>query len=69
MSVRGLPRRFWILFHEQHGDTQIMAEHYARLTAAIADASPTAAESALDRLIDYVEEFTMRVIGYSMRNS
>lgn len=64
-SVKGLSRRFWILHHEAHGDTFTMATAHAKVAEAILAGAGDTAEAAVDELIDYVEKFTLKVIGYN----
>ena len=64
-SVKGLSRRFWVLHQEAHGDTAKMANAHADVAEAIAADLPEKAEAAVDALIDYVEQFTLQVIGYN----
>ncbi len=64
-SVKGLSRRFWILYHENHADLAVLANRYRDVAAAIAAGSSTDAEAAVNELIDYIEKFTLSVIGYS----
>lgn len=63
--VKGLSRRFWVLHHEKHGDVKEMARSHQAVAAAIAMGDPEAAEQAVSRLVDYVETFTLRVVGYN----
>lgn len=63
--VKGLSRRFWVLHHEKHGDVEQMARCHQAVAAAIAAGDPEAAEQAVSRLVDYVETFTLRVVGYN----
>lgn len=65
VSVKGLSRRFWILNREEHGDIVQMAAGHAAIASAIADADPVAAEQAVGRMVDYVEKFTLKVVGYN----
>ncbi len=65
VSVKGLSRRFWILHHEQHGDIHAMAGGHAAVASAIAEGDAEAAEAAAGRVVDYVETFTLKVVGYS----
>lgn len=65
LSVKGLSRRFWILNHERHGDTEKLASANIKVIEAICAGDPDAAEQAVDALIDYIEKFTMQVIGYN----
>lgn len=64
-SVKGLSRRFWVLNQEQHGDTRRMAASHAALAQAVAEGDEEGAEIAVSALIDYVEEFTLEVVGFS----
>lgn len=64
-SVKGLSRRFWILHHETHGDIAQMAQSHAAVAEAISAGEPQAAEDAVHAMVDYVERFTLRVVGYS----
>lgn len=64
-SLKGLSRRFWVLYQEEHGDSAKMAELYAQVAATIAQGDIDRAEIAVDALIDYVEAFTLKVVGYS----
>lgn len=63
-SVKGLSRRFWILHHEEYGDTSRMATAHADVTEALSRGAVEEAEKCFDALMDYVEYFTMRVVGY-----
>jgi DNA-binding GntR family transcriptional regulator len=58
--MRGLSRRFWYRYHKI-ADLGRCALLHARLAEAIAQRDAAAAEQALDRLIDYMEEFTKAV--------
>lgn len=64
-SVKGLSRRFWVLHQEAHGDIDEMANSYAAVAAAIAAGDVDVADQAVSHLIDYVEKFTLEVVGYS----
>lgn len=64
-AVKGLSRRFWVLHHEKHGDVEQMAKRHQAVAAAIAAGAPSEAEQAVSRLVDYVETFTLRVVGYN----
>lgn len=64
-SVKGLSRRFWVLHQEAHGDTAMMANSHAEVAEAISANQADTAEAAVDALIDYVEQFTLQVIGYN----
>jgi len=63
-SVKGLSRRFWVLHQEQYGDLAIMGIAHADIAEAISNADQDQAEIAVGRLIDYVEKFTLEVVGF-----
>ncbi|GAB5468460.1 MAG: GntR family transcriptional regulator [Rhodospirillales bacterium] len=65
LSVKGLSRRFWILHFEAHGDVARMATTHGAVATAIGRGDPAAAEQAVHDVIDYVEEFTLKTVGYS----
>ena len=64
-SVKGLARRFWVLHQEEFGDKPRMALCHAKITAAIAKGNPEFASASVDDLVDYIEEFTLKVIGFT----
>ena len=64
-SVKGLSRRFWVLNQEAHGDLKQMAHAHALIADAISKGDVEAAARAVDALIDYVEKFTLEVVGFS----
>nr|WP_276562466.1 GntR family transcriptional regulator [Hoeflea prorocentri] len=64
-SVKGLSRRFWVLNQERHGDVVRMAEAHAAVAEAVSEGDEAAAERAVCAVIDYVEEFTLEVVGFS----
>ncbi|WP_339855763.1 hypothetical protein [Roseovarius nubinhibens] len=45
-----------------------MATAHARVAGAIADANPEDAERAVEHLVDYVEKFTLKVVGFEGGN-
>lgn len=51
-------RRFWFLNFQQFGDLTKVCRLHAAIAKAIAANDERAARNALDRLIDYVEEYT-----------
>ncbi|MEP0522176.1 MAG: GntR family transcriptional regulator [Hyphomicrobiales bacterium] len=65
MAVKGLSRRFWVLHCETHGDVGKMASSHADIAAAIAAADGLAAETAVANLVDYLERFTLEVVGFN----
>lgn len=65
MAVKGLSRRFWVLHCESHGDVGQMATLHADIAAAIAAADGPAAEAAVANLVDYLEKFTLEVVGFN----
>lgn len=67
MSIKGLARRFWILNSEEFGSVAMLAKALSKVSAAIAMGSEDEARTAVNELIDYIEEFTLSVIGYQLR--
>ncbi|MCZ4353394.1 GntR family transcriptional regulator [Roseovarius aestuarii] len=67
-SVKGVSRRFWLLHYEKHGDVQRMADVHHSVATAIAEGQPDKAEAAVRDLVDYVEEFTLRVVGFTRKD-
>lgn len=65
ISVKGLSRRFWVLHQEMHGNLQKMAIAHASIAEAISVGDETKAIAAVNQLIDYVEDFTLEVVGFS----
>ncbi|MCR8549155.1 GntR family transcriptional regulator [Salipiger sp. P9] len=63
-STKGLWRRFWLLHYEKHGDIFRMANLHSAVARAIGEQDPTRAEAAVHALLDYVEEFALKVVGY-----
>ncbi len=59
--TRGLSRRFWFKFYRV-ADLKKCATLHAVLAKAIAERNADGAGHALDRLIDYMEEFTRTVL-------
>lgn len=68
-SVKGLSRRFWILHRYRHGDAVQMAVGHADIAAALANGDVEEADHAVSRLVDYIERFTLEVVGYSSSNT
>lgn len=65
VSVKGLSRRFWVLNYKTHGDIPRMALAHGAVADAIARGNPEDAAAAVHGVVDYVEEFTLKVVGYS----
>ncbi|GIT92612.1 GntR family transcriptional regulator [Jannaschia pagri] len=63
-SVKGLSRRFWVLNQERYGDLKRMAKAHAEVATAVGQGDADLAAQAVDHLIDYVEEFTLAVVGF-----
>ncbi len=63
-SVKGLSRRFWVLNQERYGDIKRMAKAHAGVAKAVGQGDADLAAEAVDQLIDYVEEFTLAVVGF-----
>jgi DNA-binding GntR family transcriptional regulator len=59
--TRGLSRRFWFKYYRL-ADLKKCASLHAALAKAIAERNADEAGRALDRLIDYMEEFTRAVL-------
>lgn len=66
LSIKGLSRRFWILYQEKHGDSHKMAYAHAAIAEAISQGDPELAEIAVNQLIEYIEKFTLKVAGFSL---
>lgn len=64
-SVKGLSRRFWVLNQEKHGSLHQMAHAHAEMAHAISKGDSDRAQAAVHELIDYVEKFTLEVVGFS----
>lgn len=69
ITVKGLTRRFWRLHYDKHGDINKIATLYANTAQSISDGSPKEAGKAIDKVNDYIEQFTMKVVGYDPRLS
>lgn len=67
-SVKGLSRRFWVLHQERHGNLKQMADGHADIAEAISMGDLENAEKAVGALIDYVEKFTLEVVGFSAKD-
>ena len=66
-SIKGVSRRFWLLHYEKHGDVKRMANLHRGVAAAIAEGCGDDAEAAVSELVDYVEEFTLKVVGFTRK--
>lgn len=64
-SVKGLSRRFWVLHQEKYGDIRRMAAAHSAIARSVSEGDEEGAEIAVSGLIDYVEEFTLEVVGFS----
>ena len=64
-SVKGLSRRFWVIHQEQYGDLMRMATAHAKVAEAVSNGDEDAAASSVSAVVDYVEEFTLEVVGFS----
>lgn len=56
--LHGLSRRFWYRHQRKEDDLPQMARLHRAICLAIADGDADAAGEGLDRLIDYIEEYT-----------
>lgn len=68
-SVKGLSRRFWVFHQERYGDIKRMAAAHALIARAVSEGHEDAAAKAVGELIDYVEEFTLEVVGFNSARS
>ena len=68
-SVKGLSRRFWVFHQERYGDMKRMAAAHSSLAHAVSVGDEEAAGKAVSDLIDYVEEFTLEVVGFTASQS
>lgn len=68
-SVKGLSRRFWILHQEKYGDLGRMSDAHAAVAFAVSAGDVGKASKAVGELIDYVEEFTLEVVGFDAKKS
>ena len=64
-SVKGLSRRFWVFHQEQYGNVERMAAAHAAVALAVSEGDEEKAGNAVGELIDYVEEFTLEVVGFN----
>ena len=64
-SVKGLSRRFWILHQQQYGSMKRISAAHAAVAQAISEGDEAGADKAVSELIDYVEEFTLEVVGFN----
>jgi len=67
MSIKGISRRFWLLNFEEFGDVTKMAAALSAVSAAVASNSEEDVKKSVSGLIDYIEEFTLAVVGYQPR--
>ncbi|WP_418953500.1 GntR family transcriptional regulator [Zeimonas sediminis] len=61
--MHGLSRRFWYLHYRQAADLPVMARLHAGVAHAIARRDEAAAATALDRLLDNIEQFTRATVS------
>lgn len=64
-SVKGLSRRFWVLHQAQYGDIKKMAAAHSKIALAIGNGAEDDAVQAVGELINYVEKFTLEVVGFN----
>jgi DNA-binding GntR family transcriptional regulator len=57
-----LSRRFYFLHHEEFDDLPVVAEHHAAQARAAAIGDEAAAVKASERILDYAEAFTKRIV-------
>lgn len=61
--MHGLARRFWYIHYRQVADMPLTARQHADIARGIAASDEKGAAAALDRLMDYIEEFTRATVG------
>lgn len=62
-QIQGLSRRFWYAHFERHADLNSAAELHRERVKAVCDGNPDAAAIASDRLVEYLADFTKRVVS------
>jgi DNA-binding GntR family transcriptional regulator len=60
--MAALSRRFWYQHYQEVADLPVAATLHAEVAEAVARRDPAAAETASDRLMDYIESFTRKTI-------
>ncbi len=60
--VHGLSRRFWYIHYKRVADMPLSARLHADIARAVADRAEPQAAEAVDRHMDYVEEFTRATV-------
>ncbi len=61
--MHSLSRRFWFIHYQQAADLPVTAKLHANIARAISKGDEHAAATALDRLIDEIEQFTRATVG------
>ncbi len=61
--LSGLSRRFWYAYYQGAADLPRTARLHAAVARAIVSENEERAAAASDELIDYLREFTRRMIG------
>jgi DNA-binding GntR family transcriptional regulator len=61
--MHSLSRRFWFIHYQQAADLPVTAKLHANIARAISKGDEDAAATALDRLIDEIEQFTRATVG------
>lgn len=62
--IEAQTRRFWYLHFKRFGDLARVSRLHADIARAVAANNETEARAASDRLIDYVEEYTMKTLRF-----
>ncbi len=65
--MQGLARRFWYQHYQEALDLPRCARLHAACARAIAGGDPVAAATAIDTLLDYIEEFTRTTLDRGAR--
>jgi DNA-binding GntR family transcriptional regulator len=61
--MHSLSRRFWFIHYQKAADLPVTAKLHANIARAISRGDEDAAATALDRLIDEIEQFTRATVG------
>ncbi len=60
--LQGMSRRFWFGNSHRLGDITVAAKLHANIADAICNGDEKAAGVAVDKLLDYIEEFTRKTV-------
>jgi DNA-binding GntR family transcriptional regulator len=60
--MHGLARRFWYVHYKRVADMPLSARLHADIARAIAEGDEARSAAAVDKLLDYIEEFTRATV-------